>query len=258
MANFSDLPREIKHLILKETPETLQIAQRLNRETALLTRDDYMWYQCTKPITTNEIRAYLNSYPIQFGYLAINFNSVELKNFGIHNYERISDIDQTLYNHLNVSCTIFGNGESKSLTHSNRRHIQNGWLESQSDLPLAYQNGKIMMFDLFTHYQILSRRVPCAILTQWQTIIKDLSFDLIDKAQKFLLSSTADLDTYDKLIHLYGSYLKLNADMLGIQNSYSYFYDYPYAVTADTIRKREITVNELYSRIENIWKSRIF
>lgn len=225
MANFADLPRDIKHLVLSQNPEALRASQRLNRETRQLTHDDYLRYNCTKPITPNEVRQYLNTYPYNFGYFSVINHKVMGTIYEVHKYSRLSSTDEASYAYTMFTFNIIDGMPHGGSTHTGKLQIRDGIINPEHlvisyDIPLAYSEGEIVMFDMSTTYEILRKRSACHIYKEWPTLAKELSFNVLSEISK-LLNSTNDPETYYLFLHLYQSYIKLVADVLYIRNNLS-------------------------------------
>jgi hypothetical protein len=171
MAKFDDLPAELQLIIFETIPENLKLAQRLNWSIRQLTRQAYVRYIVAEPVTAKEYRAYLATRPHRWCI-----------------YE-----DDTRHKHFHFSCSLkftLSAGRYLSLysdiaIEENTLHLCAPWFEDESRLHDSIEkvvhlkdlkdgnNGKdgknrknqpkiSETVDLWTHYQILLRRLTSA------------------------------------------------------------------------------------------------
>jgi hypothetical protein len=162
MATFDDFPAELQLIIFETIPENLKLAQQLNWSLRHLTRLAYVRYIMAEPVTSKEYRAYLATVrpPYRYGL-----------------YE---DTEQHEYFHF--SCILrftLSAGRYLSLysdidIDEDTLDLHAPWFKDESRLYECIgknkKTGKIgknqlginRTVDLWTHYQILLRRLTSA------------------------------------------------------------------------------------------------
>ncbi len=242
MANFSDLPREIKHLVLSQNPDALRVAQRLNRETYNLTQQDYFRYHCHKPITPFELLQYLNTYPERFGYYSV----AETENGGwypeFHTFGHRLGLDINRYYHY---VTFIGRPINMM---SFDVKIENGVVYSEyGDEPiniisLLKEHPEEFWLDPLTEFQIYLRRKPCSKINKWPTTAKNLAIKSLKNRYEITYDNNSG--SYLFRLNIYGAYLNLINVVLQIDH-----YPRIYYVNPDPAIIRE-QINAIKSEIE--------